>query len=92
VNNNLTEQNSWKVLFYENVDEFYEGYLFGSKEDALKAALEFCKQMSPKKRSELIKVNADKLVLGARNSTEYVVIKPPDTKPSERLKKKRMQR
>lgn len=74
----LTEQNSWRVLFYEDKNEFYEGYLFRSKDDAVKAALEYCKSMSPKRRSKLIKVNADKLILSARDSCEYVVIMPPE--------------
>ena len=77
-NSTLTEQNSWRVLFYEDKDEYYEGYLFRSKDDAVKAALEYCKSMSPKKRSKLIKVNADKLILGARESKEYVIIMPPE--------------
>lgn len=75
---NLNEYNSWKVLFYESEDELYEAYLFKSQSDALAAAMQFCKQMSPDERTKLIKVNAKSLVLGARNSNQFTIIKPPE--------------
>jgi hypothetical protein len=86
--NKLNEYNSWRVLFYESEDELYEGYLFKSKNDALEAAMQFCRQMSPNERTKLIKANAKGMILGARNSNEFTIIKPPE---NEKFKKSEKQ-
>ena len=80
----LIEKNSWRVLFFEDVDKLFEGYLFKTKDDALGAALEYCKQMSPSKRSNLNKVNAKRLIMAAKNSKEYVIIMPPDIEKNKK--------
>ena len=74
----MTEENSWKAMFYESNGEFFEGYLFHDSEDALEAARSFCQQMSPKERTQLLSVNSKRIILGAASSREYVVVLPPE--------------
>ena len=74
----MTEEDSWKAMFYESSGEFFEGYLFHDSEDALDAARSFCRQMSPKERTQLLSVNSKRIILGAAASREYVVVLPPE--------------
>ena len=60
----MTEENSWKAMFYESNGEFFEGYLFHDSEDALEEKV-FCQQMSPKERTQLLSVNSKRIILGA---------------------------
>ena len=74
----LNEDNGWKADFYESNGELYESYLFADGEDSLDAAREFCRQMSPQTRTQLVSVNSRRIVLCAAHSKEYVVVRPPE--------------
>lgn len=73
----LNEENGWKAMFYESSGELYEGYLFIDVEDAMESARAFCQQMSPKDRTQLLAVNSKRIIVGASESKEYVVVLPP---------------
>ena len=74
----LNEENGWKADFFESNGEILESYLFADGEDSLDAAREFCRQMSPKTRTQLISVNSKRIVVCAAHSKEYVVVRPPE--------------
>jgi hypothetical protein len=73
----LNEENGWKAMFYEASGELYEGYLFIDAEDAMESARAFCQQMSPTERTQLLAVNSKRIIVGASDSKEYVVVLPP---------------
>mgnify|MGYP001231461852 CR=1 FL=1 len=74
----LNEDNGWKADFFESNGELFESYLFADGEDSLDAAREFCRQMSPKDRTQLVSVNSKRIVVCAAYSKEYVVVRPPE--------------
>lgn len=74
----LNEDNGWKADFFESNGEILESYLFADGEDSLDAAREFCSQMSPRDRTQLVSVNSKRIVVCAAHSKEYVVVRPPE--------------